>query len=69
VNKKPRNKIKVYTIGIGNAGEFNAGILREIAQGTGAEFFSANSIQGIKDIYTRINQLQTKPQDYLSCGE
>jgi hypothetical protein len=25
--------------------------LREIAQGTGAEFFSANSIQGIKDIY------------------
>jgi Ca-activated chloride channel family protein len=32
--------------------------LREIAQGTGAEFFSANSIQGIKDIYTRINQLE-----------
>jgi hypothetical protein len=39
---------------------FNAGILREIAQGTGAEFFSANSIQGIKDIYTRINQLEKR---------
>jgi Ca-activated chloride channel family protein len=44
----------VYTIGIGNAGDFNAGILREIAQGTGAEFFSANSIQGIKDIYIKL---------------
>jgi Ca-activated chloride channel family protein len=58
MNRAKSNKIKVYTIGIGNAGEFNAGILREIAQGTGAEFFSANSIQGIKDIYTRINQLE-----------
>jgi Ca-activated chloride channel family protein len=46
MNRAKSNKIKVYTIGIGNAGEFNAGILREIAQGTGAEFFSANSIQG-----------------------
>ncbi|CAC9655012.1 BatA (Bacteroides aerotolerance operon) [bacterium endosymbiont of Bathymodiolus sp. 5 South] len=58
MNRAKSNKIKVYTIGIGNAGDFNAGILREIAQGTGAEFFSANSIQGIKDIYMRINRLE-----------
>jgi Ca-activated chloride channel family protein len=30
MNRAKSNKIKVYTIGIGNAGDFNAGILREI---------------------------------------
>ncbi|CAB5500920.1 hypothetical protein AZO1586I_1854 [Bathymodiolus thermophilus thioautotrophic gill symbiont] len=58
IKQAKNNKIKVYTIGIGSERDFNAEILREIAQETGAEFFSANSIQGIKDIYARINRLE-----------
>jgi Ca-activated chloride channel family protein len=55
IKRAKSNKIKVYTIAIGNARDFNAEVLREIAQETGAEFFSANSAQDIKDIYAQIN--------------
>ncbi|CAB5496022.1 BatA (Bacteroides aerotolerance operon) [Bathymodiolus thermophilus thioautotrophic gill symbiont] len=58
IKRAQSNKIKVYTIAIGNERDFNAEVLREIAQKTGAEFFSTNSAQGIKDIYAQINQLE-----------
>lgn len=52
------NKIKVYTIAIGDTMDFNATVLKKIAKETGAKFFSANSSTGIKDIYEKINQLE-----------
>ena len=50
--------IKVYTVGVGRAGEFNPAILKEIATKTGGEYFSANSVQRLKEIYATINQLE-----------
>ncbi|MBA5248495.1 MAG: VWA domain-containing protein [Gammaproteobacteria bacterium] len=58
INRAKDNKIKVYTIGIGDQRDFNAAILKQIANSTGAEFFSANSAQDIKRIYAKINQLE-----------
>ncbi len=51
-------KIKVYTIGIGNRGDFDARVLQKIATQSGGKFFSANSVQRLKDIYQTINKLE-----------
>ncbi|BAS67870.1 vWA domain-containing protein [Bathymodiolus septemdierum thioautotrophic gill symbiont] len=58
IRRAKDNKIKVYTIGVGGRREYDEGILREIANTTGAKFFSANSAKDIKNIYTKINQLE-----------
>ena len=51
--------IKVYTVGVGNAGQdFNPAVLQKIAQATGGEYFSANTIERLKEIYKVINRLE-----------
>ncbi len=50
--------IKVYTIGIGNPGDFNAQVLRYIADKSGGKFFMANSVQKLKAIYDTIDRLE-----------
>jgi len=50
--------IKVYTIGVGNVGDFNPEVLQKIASKTGGKFFSANSVQKLQDIYKLINTLE-----------
>jgi Ca-activated chloride channel homolog len=50
--------IKVYTIGVGTPGDFNPAVLQEIASQTGAKYFYADTIQGLKDIYSTINTLE-----------
>jgi len=50
--------IKVYTIGIGNNGDFNRAELVKIAKETGGMFFSANSKEKLKDIYSEIDKLE-----------
>ena len=50
--------IKVYTIGIGNPGDFNAQVLQYIAEKSGGKFFMANSVQKLKAIYDTIDRLE-----------
>ena len=50
--------IRVYTIGIGNPGDFNAQVLRYIAQESGGKFFAANSVQRLKEVYDTIDRLE-----------
>ena len=51
--------IKVYTVGIGRSGrDFDPTVLKQISDGTGGEYFSANSIEKIKEIYNTINALE-----------
>jgi len=50
--------MKVYTIGIGNDGEYDANALHEIAQKSGGEFFRANDAQSLKKIYEQIDKLE-----------
>jgi len=50
--------IKVYTIGVGNAGDFDPTVLRKIANETNGRYFSANSIQKLQEIYSEINSLE-----------
>ncbi len=60
--------IKVYTIGIGNPGDFNAQVLQYIAKESGGKFFMANSVARLKAIYDTIDKLEKseiKAKKYL----
>jgi len=51
--------IKVYTVGVGNAGrDFNPAVLQQISKETGGKYFSANTIEKLKEIYAVINNLE-----------
>ena len=50
--------IKVYTIGIGQAGEYDPRVLKYIAKESGGKFFEASSIEALKQIYQTINKLE-----------
>ncbi len=53
-----RYGIKVYTIGVGRAGDFNPQVLRKIAKATGGKYYSADSGDKIKEIYDEIDKLE-----------
>lgn len=58
INTAKKYGIKVYTIGVGRVGDFNPEVLNAIATQTGGEYFSANSVQRLKEIYATINKLE-----------
>jgi Ca-activated chloride channel family protein len=51
-------KIKVYTIGVGKAGDFNPDVLGKISNQTNGKYYHANTIQGLENIYKDINKLE-----------
>lgn len=58
INKAKKYGIKVYTIGIGQRGDYNPYVLQQISQETNGKFFEANSKEQIKKIYETINSLE-----------
>lgn len=50
--------IKVYTIGIGGRGDYDAQVLNEIASKSGGKFFEANSVERLQEVYTTIDKLE-----------
>jgi Ca-activated chloride channel family protein len=58
INKAKKYGIKVYTIGIGQRGDYNPYTLQQIATKTGGQFFEANSKEKIKQIYKTIDELE-----------
>jgi Ca-activated chloride channel family protein len=50
--------IKVFTIGIGTEGEFDAQALSYIAKQSGGKFFYALDADGLKQVYEKIDKLQ-----------
>jgi Ca-activated chloride channel family protein len=50
--------IKVFSIGIGRYGEYDEGVLRDIAKSTGGKFFRANSANTLLRVYEEIDKLQ-----------
>ena len=50
--------IKVYTVGVGEVGDFNPIVLKKIALETGGKYFSANTVDRLKKIYQTIDELE-----------
>ncbi len=60
--------VKVYTIGIGNSGEFNEDYLKLISYKTDGQFFSASNKNALQEIYEKIDRLEKskiKSQKYI----
>ena len=50
--------MKLYTIGIGRAGEYDAAYLRHLADIGGGAFFEARNAKGLQAIYQKIDALE-----------
>jgi Ca-activated chloride channel family protein len=50
--------IKVYTVGVGGAGDFNPAVLKKIAKDTGGKYFAASTVKKLKEIYKTIDRLE-----------
>jgi len=51
--------IKIYTIGIGKAGEADSALLEEIAKESAGEYYSALSAKELQDVYEKIETLES----------
>lgn len=58
INTAKKYGIKVYTVGIGEPGDFNPNVLQKIAKETRGQYFSANSIEKLQRIYETIDKLE-----------
>ncbi len=54
------SNIKIYTIGIGQQGEFNPLLLQDIAEETGGRAFIARTGEELKQIYDEIDKLEKR---------
>lgn len=50
--------IRIYTVGMGGAGEFDEVMLRHIAEQSGGAFFAANDTEGLEGVYDAIDDLE-----------
>ena len=50
--------IKIYTIGIGNKGEFDKALLERIAKESGGRFFAAYNSEALQEAYNTIDTLE-----------
>jgi Ca-activated chloride channel family protein len=58
IDRANKYGLKVYTIGIGSKHDYDGYILEQIALKCGGEFFQANSIDRLKQIYNKIDELE-----------
>ena len=58
INTAKKHGIKVYTIGVGSAGDFNPVVLKKIAKDTGGKFYMADSKYKLEQIYSEIDKLE-----------
>ncbi|WP_457595873.1 vWA domain-containing protein [Hydrogenimonas sp.] len=50
--------VKLYTIGIGQGRNYDAGLLREMADQSGGRFFEASDPEALKKVYEAIDRLE-----------
>lgn len=58
INTAKKYGIRVYTIGVGQPGDFNPYVLEKIASETGGKYFEADSVKRLKEVYATIERLE-----------
>jgi len=61
--------VKIYTIGIGKPGDYDAALLGKIAKETGGKSFSATDAEALQSVYETIDKLEPSPirsESYLN---
>ena len=59
------NFVKVYTIGLGSAYQFDEKTLKTIAEKTDGLYFNANDLSSLEATYQRINAMETIKQETI----
>ncbi|WP_353662234.1 VWA domain-containing protein [Hydrogenimonas sp. SS33] len=61
VEKAKRRGVKIYTIGIGKPKDYDAKLLKKIADETGAKSFSAANAEDLKEVFEELDSLEPSP--------
>ena len=61
VKEAQKQKIKIYTIGIGKAHDYDSVLLKTIAKESGGKHFNAVSSEELKRVYSEIGKLEPSP--------
>ena len=64
-----KEKIKIYTIGLGAKGSYDAALLKLISEKTGAKMFEAQDTDMLQNVYAQIDSLEPskiRSQEYLN---
>jgi len=61
VEKAKKRGVKIYTIGTGKRGDYDAGLLKKIASETGGKSFSASSAQDLGVVFKELDRLEPSP--------
>ena len=56
-----KHNIKIYTIGLGKAGDYDEKLLKLIAKDSGGKFFKAQNAEDLREVYTKLNSLEPSP--------
>lgn len=56
-----KSNVRIYTIGIGSASDYDENLLKTIAAESGGKFFGAKSAASLKDVYSEIDSLEPSP--------
>lgn len=68
IERAKKEHIKIYTIGLGSEGSYDAALLKRIAQDTGARMFKAQDASQLQDVYSELDRLEPsaiRSQHYL----
>lgn len=69
VKQAQKNRIKIYTIGIGKSSDYDSALLKAIAKESGGKHYSAASADELKKVYEEIDRLEPSPirsENFLS---
>jgi len=58
-----KSKVKLYTIGIGNDGEYDNAYLHSLAKAGGAKSYEAKNMQELEEIYNEIDTMEKSKVD------
>ncbi len=58
INTAKKYGIRVYTIGVGQPGDYNPYVLKKMAEETDGKFYEADSVQKLKEVYQTIDRLE-----------
>jgi len=69
VERAKREHVKIYTIGVGKPGKYDAALLKRIANETGGKMFEAKNAKELEAVYAELDRLEPSPirsQSYLN---
>lgn len=69
VERAKNEHVRIYTLGVGEPGSYDAKLLKRIAKETGGKMFGAQDAKELQEVYRKLDTLEPSPirsQNYLN---